>query len=83
MGRQDRVEGIGYKEVYVLRIGIIYVSDAINFYYLLLFITHMLVLDKLEDALVYRNLTVIRCIFVELLYVYQTLVVWISKGLSD
>ena len=79
MGRQDGVKGIVYKEVYVLRIGLMHVYDSIYFYYLLLFVTYVLLLDKIGDQLMHLSLTVMRCIFVELLYVCQTVGVWIGK----
>ena len=70
MGCQDGVKGIRYKEVCVLRIGLMHVYHAMYFYYLLLFVIHVLPLDKLGDLLMYLRLSVMRCILAELSYVY-------------
>ena len=51
MGRQDGVKEIWHKEVCVLRIGLMHVSYSMYFYYLLLFVIHVLSLDKLGDLL--------------------------------
>ena len=45
MERQDSIEGIRHQEVYVLSIGLMYVYYSIYFYYLLLFVIHVLLLD--------------------------------------
>ena len=45
MGRQDDLKGIRYKEVCVLRIGLMHIYYSMYFYYLLFFITHVLSLD--------------------------------------
>ena len=66
MGRQDSVKGIRYKEECVLRIGLIRVYDSMDFYYLLLFLIHVLSLDKLEDLLMYLSLSMTHCISAEL-----------------
>ena len=83
MGRQEGVKGIRHKEVCVLRIGLMHVYYSMYFYYLLLFVIYMLSLDKLRDLLMYLSLSVIRCISAELLYVCQTVGVWIGKGLPN
>ena len=83
MGRQDDVKGIRYKQVYVLRIGLIHVSYSMYFYYLLLFVIHVLSFDKLGDLLMYLSLSVMPCISAELLYVCQTVDVWIGKWLAN
>ena len=83
MGRQDGVKGIGHKEVCVLRIGLMYVYYSIYFYYLLLFVIHMLSLDKLKNLLLYIRLSMMRCISGELLYICQTVGVCIGKWLSN
>ena len=83
MGCQDGVLGIMHKEVYVLRIGLMHVYYSMYFYYVLLFVIHMLSLDKLEDLLMYLSLNVMRCISAELSYVYQTVGVWIGKWLPN
>ena len=83
MGRQGGVKGIRHKEVCVLRIGLMYVYYTMYFYYLLLFVIHVLSLDKLGDLLMYLSLSMIRCISAELLYVCQTIGVWIRKGLPN
>ena len=69
MGRQDGVKGIRHKEVCVLSIGLMHVYHSMYFHYLLSFVTHMLLLDKLGDLLMYLSQSVIRCISAELLYV--------------
>ena len=53
------------------------------FYYLLLFVIHVLLLDKLGDLLMYLGLSVMHCISAELLYVCQTAGVWIGKWLLN
>ena len=60
MGRQDGVEGISHKEVCVRRIGLIHVYHSMYFHYLLLFVIHVLLLDKLGDLLMHLSLSVIR-----------------------
>ena len=70
MGRQDGVKEIRHKEVCVLRIGLMHVYHSMYFYYLLLFVSHVLSLDKLGDLLMYLSLSMMRCISAELLYVY-------------
>ena len=67
----------------VLRIGLMHLSYCIYFYYLLLFITHVLLLAKLGDLLMYLSLSVIRSILAELLYVCQTVGVCIRKWLPN
>ena len=57
MRRQDGVKGIRYKEVCVFRIGLMHVYYLVGFYYLLLFVIHMLSLDKLKDLLMYLSVT--------------------------
>ena len=79
MGRQDGVRRIRHKEVCVLRIGLIHVYHLMYIYYLLLFVIHVLPLDKLVDLLMYLRLSVMRCISAELSYVCQTVGVWIGK----
>ena len=81
MGHQDGVKGIRHKEVCVLRIGHMHVYHSMYFHYLLLFVLYVLLLDKLGDLLMYLSLSVIRRISAELLYVYQTISVWIGKWL--
>ena len=79
MGRQDEVKGIRHKKVCVLRIGLIHVYYSIYFYYLLLFVIHVLSLDKLGDLPMYLSLSMMCCISAELLYICQTVGVWIGK----
>ena len=55
MGRQDGVKWIRHKEVCVLRIGLIHVYHSMYFYYLLLFVSHVLSLDKLRDLLMHLS----------------------------
>ena len=72
MGYQDGVKGIRHKEVCIFRICLMHVYYSMYFYYLLLFIIHVLSLDKLGDLLMYLSLSVMRCISAELSYVCQT-----------
>ena len=72
MGRQDGVKGIRYKKVCVLRIGLMCVCYSIYFYYFLLFIIHVLSLDKLGDLLMHLSLSVMHCISADLSYVCET-----------
>ena len=60
-----------------------HVSYLMYFYYRLLFIIHVLSLDKLRDLLMYLSLRVTRRISAELSYVCQTVGVWIGKWLSN
>ena len=60
-----------------------YVSYSLNFYYLLLFVIHVLLLYKLGDLLMYLSLSVICYISAELSYVCQTVGVWIGKSLPN
>ena len=83
MARQDGVKGIRHNEVCILRIGLIHVYHSMYFHYFLLFVLHMLLLDKLGDLLMYLSLSVIRCISAERSYVCQTVSVWIGKWLSN
>ena len=79
MGHQDSVEGIRHKEVCVLKIGLMHVYHSMYFYYLLLFVIHVLPLDKLGDLLMYLSLSTMRCISAELSYTCQAVGVWIGK----
>ena len=72
MGRQDDITSIRHKEICVLRIGIMRVNYSIYFYFLLLFVIHVLSLDKLGDLLMFLSLSAMRCISAELLYACQT-----------
>ena len=83
MRHQDYIERIRHKEVCVLRIGLMYVYYTMYFYYLLLFVIHVLSLDKLGDLLMYLSLSVMRCTSAELLYICQTVGVWIGKWLPN
>ena len=53
------------------------------FYYLVMFVIHMLSLDKLGDLLMYLSLSIICCISTQLFYACQTVRVLIGKWLSD
>ena len=77
------LKGIRYKEVCVLKIGLMHIYYSIYFYYLLLFVIHVLALDKLVDLLKYLSLILMRCISVELFYICQTLGLLIRKGLPN
>ena len=83
MGRQDDVKGIRHKEVCVLRIGLMHVYHSMYFHNLLLFVIHVLLLDKLGDLPMYLSLSVMRCISAELSYVCQPVGVWIGKRLPN
>ena len=72
IGRQDGIKRVRHKEVCVLRIGLMHVDYSVYFYNLLLFVIHVLSLDKLVDLLMYLSLSVMRCISAELLYKCQT-----------
>ena len=78
MGRQVSMKGIRYKEVCVLRIGLMPVYYLMYFYDLLLFVIHMLSLDKLGDLPTYLNQSMRRCISAGLLYTCQPVVLWIG-----
>ena len=80
---QDSLQRIRYKEVCVLRIGLMHVYYSMYFYYLLWFIIYMLSLDKLVDLFMYLRLDVMHCISAELLYICQTVGVLIGKWLPD
>ena len=80
---QDGIKGIRHKEVCILRIGLLHIYYSKYFYYLLLFVTHVLSLDKLGDLLMYLSLSMMRCISAELLYICQTIGVYIRKWLPD
>ena len=66
MGRQDGVKGIRHKEVCVLRIGLMHVYHLMYYYYLLLFVTHILSLDNVGDLPMYLGQSVLCCISAEL-----------------
>ena len=50
MGRQDGIKGISHKEVCVLRIVLMHVYYLMYFYCLLLFVIHVLLLDKAWES---------------------------------
>ena len=79
MGHQVGVKGIRHKEVYVLRIALMHVYHSMYFHYLLLFVIHVLLLDKLRDLLMYLSLSALRFISAEPLYICQTVVAWMGK----
>ena len=83
MGCQDDIKGIRHKGVCVLRIGLMHVYYSMYFYYLLLFVTHVLSLDTLGNLLMYLSLSVMRCIAAELSYACQTAAVWIGMWLHN
>ena len=72
MVHQDGVQGIRHKEVCVLKIGLTHVYYSMYVYYLLLFLIHVLSLDKLGDLLMYFSLRMMRYISPELLYTCGT-----------
>ena len=65
----------------VLRIGLMHVYHSMYFHYLLLFVIHVLLLDKLGDLLMYLSLRVIYCISAELSYICQNVSACIGKWL--
>ena len=71
------LNGIRHKEVSVFQIGLIYVYYLMYFYYLLLFVIHVLLLDNIEDLLMYLSLSFIHCISDEYLYIYKPVGVYI------
>ena len=71
MRRQYSIKGIRHNEVCVLRIGLMHVYYSMYFYYLLLFVIHVLALDNLGNLLMYLSLSMMRCNSAELLYVCQ------------
>ena len=83
MGRLDAVKGIRHKEVCFLRIGLMHVLYSMYFYFLLLFVIHVLSLAKFRDLLMYLSLSVMPCISAELSYACQTVGVWIGKWLLN
>ena len=83
MRRQDGVNRVRDKKVYLLRISLMHVYNSMYFHYLLSFVIHVSALDKLGNLLMYLSLIVIRCIPAEILYVCQTVGVWIGKGLPN
>ena len=58
-----------------------HVCYSMHIYYLLLFVIHVISLDKLGDLLIYLSLSMMCCILAELSYVCQTVGVWIGKWL--
>ena len=83
MGLRDVVKGIRYQEMFVLRIGLMHVNYSMYFDYLLLFVTYPLSLGKLGDRLLHPILSVTHCISAELLYVYQTVGVFIRNWIPN
>ena len=83
MGRQDEIKGIRHEELCVLRIGHMHVYYLMHFYYLRLFVIHLLLLDKLGNLLLYLSLSTMHCITAELFYVCQTVGVLIGKWLAN
>ena len=83
MKPQDGVKRIRHKEVCVFKIGLMHVYHSMYFYYLLLFGIHVLSLDKVGNLLMYLSLSVMHYISAELLYVCQTVGVWIGKWLPN
>ena len=76
---QDDVKRIRHKEVCVLRMGLVHVYHSWYLYYLLLFVIHVLSLDKLGDLLMHLSLSIMCCISGELFHVYQTVGVLIGQ----
>ena len=75
------MKGIRHKEVCFLRIDLMHVYYSMYFYYLLLFVVHVLSLGKLAYLLMYLSVSVMCCISAELLHACQTVGVWIGKCL--
>ena len=68
IGHQAGVKRIRHEEVCVLKIGLLHVYYSMYFYYLLLFVIHVLSLDKLGDLLIYLTLSVVRSMSPKLSY---------------
>ena len=83
MEHQNGIEGIRHKEVCILRIGLLHVYYSMYFYYLLLFVIHVLSLHRLMDLLMYLSLTMMCCISARHLYVCRTVGVRIGKWLPN
>ena len=83
MRHQDGVKKIRHKEVCIIRIGLIHVYYSIYIYYLLLFVIHVLLLDKRADLLISLSLSIVRCNSAELFYVCQTAGILIGKWLLN
>ena len=83
MGHQDGIKGIAQEEVCVLRIGLMHVYYWMYFYYLLLFVIHVLSLDKLRDRLIFLSLSLMCCISAVVLYRCQSAGVWIGQWFPD
>ena len=66
MGLQAGITGIRHEEVCVFMIGLMYVYYSMYFYDLLLFVVHLLLLDKLRALLMYLGLNVMCLISAEL-----------------
>ena len=64
----DSIKSIRYKELYLLKIGLIYVYYLIAFHYVLLFVMYILSLDHLVNLLLFLSLRMIYCISAEHLY---------------
>ena len=79
MGRQDGINRIRHKEVCIFIVALMHVYYCMYFYYLLLFVLRVLLLDKLVDLPLHLSLSVIRCLAVELLYACQTVGLRIGK----
>ena len=82
-GVRMALKGIRHKEVCVLTIGLMHVYHSMYFYYLLLFVIHVLSVDKLGDLLMHLSLSVMCYISAELFNECQTLGVWIGKWLPN
>ena len=72
MCHQDSMKWIRYKDVYVHKITVIQVYYSIYVCYHLVFVTNVLLLDKLPNLPLYLNLSTMRCISAIYLFMYLT-----------
>ena len=65
-------QGLGIRKCVYSELASCMFTISMYFYYLLLFVIHVLSLDQLGDLLMYLSLSGMRCISAELSYVCQT-----------
>ena len=64
-GVKMALKGLGIRKCVSSRISLMYVYHSMYFHYLLLFVIHVLLLDKLGNLLMYLSLSVTSCISAE------------------
>ena len=82
-GVRMALKRLGIRMCVSSRIGFMHVYHSMYFHYLLLFVIHVLLLDKLGDLHMYHSLSVTRCISAEPLYACQTVGIWIGEWLPN